>query len=112
MSKTHCIYYRYNVERTQRYAKAGDDSEASRLPTRGRINTRPLKPNVEKLHEKRIEGEMLYTVQSGSYDLYRDLVHLHEYCLVSTYQLELLTNKLNQTLNYIRYIYTKWKAEI
>ena len=31
---------------------------------------------------------MLYTVQSGSYDLYRDSVHLHENCLVSTYQLE------------------------
>ena len=50
---------------------------------------------------------MLDTVQSDSYDLYRDSVHLHENCLVSTYQLELFTNKLNQTLNYIRYIYTK-----
>ena len=100
------------MESTQRYAKTGDDPETSRLPTRGRIKTRPLRSDVEKLHEKRIEGEMLYTVQSVSYDLYRDSVHLHENCLVSTYQLELFTNELNLTLNYIRYIYTNGKAEI
>ena len=64
------------------YTQAGDDPEASRLPTRGRCNTGPLKPNVEKPHEKRIEGEMLYTVQSGSYDFYRDSVYLHKNCLV------------------------------
>ena len=37
---------------------------------------------------------MLNTVQSGSYDLYRDSVFLHKNCLVSRYQLELFANKL------------------
>ena len=39
---------------------------------------------------------MLSTVQSGSFDLYRDSVYLHKNCQVSGYQLDLFTNKLNQ----------------
>ena len=44
--------------------------------------------------EKRIAGEILYSVLSGSHDVNRDSVYKANDCLVSRYQLELCTNKL------------------
>ena len=60
MSKTHCIYYRSNVEPTQRDAKAGDDPEASRLLPEEESTKGPSNRMKKTTREKNRGGNAIY----------------------------------------------------